>query len=81
VPGIGRAGLVLLVVLIAQMAVGEIQYRNALPWGLVLAHVLLAATIWTLTVAIVWALWRPPAPLVSDGLRRLGHGSVAGPRQ
>jgi heme a synthase len=53
----------LLVVLVAQMVVGEVQYRNALPWGLVLVHVALAATIWALTVAIAYALWRPPAPL------------------
>ena len=43
-----------------QMVVGEVQYRNALPWGLVLVHVLLAATVWTLTVALVYSLWRPP---------------------
>ena len=63
VPGLARLGLALLAVLLVQMAVGEIQYRNALPWGLVLVHVALAATIWALTVAIAYALWRPPAPL------------------
>lgn len=63
-PGVARLGLVLLATLLLQMAVGEIQYRNALPWGLVLVHVVLAAAIWMLTVAVVWALWRPPAPLV-----------------
>jgi cytochrome c oxidase assembly protein subunit 15 len=67
-PGIARAGAVLLGVLVVQMAVGEIQYRNALPWWLVVIHVSLAATIWTLTVAIAYALHRPPAPLVAiDG--------------
>ena len=64
VPGIARLGLVLLAVLLTQFVVGEVQYRNALPWGLVLAHVVLAAAIWTLTVALVHILWRPPAPLV-----------------
>jgi cytochrome c oxidase assembly protein subunit 15 len=68
VPGLARLGLALLAVLLVQMAVGEIQYRNALPWGLVLVHVLLAATIWTLTVGIAHALWRPPAPLLSPAL-------------
>jgi heme a synthase len=67
VPGITRLALVLLVVLLVQMAIGEIQYRNALPWGLVLVHVFLAAAIWSLTVAIAWTLWRPPAPLVAGG--------------
>ena len=37
---------------VAQAIVGEVQYRNALPWGLVLVHVVLAATIWTLFVAL-----------------------------
>lgn len=64
-PGVALLGATLLAVLLVQMAVGEIQYRNALPWGLVLVHVLLGATIWTLTVAIVHALWRPPLPLVA----------------
>ena len=45
------------------MVVGEVQYRSALPWGLVLVHVTLAAAIWALTVAVVYALWRPPLPL------------------
>jgi heme a synthase len=47
----------------AQAIVGEVQYRNALPWGLVLVHVFLAAAIWALAVALAYALWRPPAPL------------------
>jgi cytochrome c oxidase assembly protein subunit 15 len=49
--------------LVAQAIVGEVQYRNALPWGLVLVHVFLAAAIWGLGVALAYALWRPPAPL------------------
>lgn len=47
----------------AQAIVGEVQYRTALPWGLVLVHVFLAAAIWALGVALAYALWRPPAPL------------------
>jgi len=68
-PGIARAAAVLLGILIAQMAVGEIQYRNALPWWLVVIHVSLAATIWTLTVAIAYSLHRPAAPLVAPERR------------
>jgi heme a synthase len=71
-PGIARLALVLLGLLLVQMAVGEIQYRNALPWGLVLVHVFLAAAIWALTVGIVWCLWRPPAPLIARDPRRTG---------
>jgi cytochrome c oxidase assembly protein subunit 15 len=68
-PGIVRAGVVLLAVLLVQLAVGEIQYRNALPWWLVVIHVSLAATIWVLTVAIAYSLRRPPAPLVAAAHR------------
>lgn len=63
--GLLRLAGALLAVLVAQMIVGEVQYRNALPWGLVLVHVALAATIWALTVAVAYALWRPPAPLTA----------------
>jgi hypothetical protein len=51
------------------MILGEVQYRNALPWGLVLAHVFLAATIWTLAVALTYLLWRPPAALAAATAR------------
>lgn len=71
-PGVVKAGLALLLVLLAQMAVGEIQYRDALPWGLVLAHVALAATIWVLTVLVAYALWRPPAQLAAHAAQRPG---------
>jgi heme a synthase len=53
----------LLGLLLVQMAVGEIQWRNELPWGVVLVHVALAAAIWAWTVGLVAALWRPPATL------------------
>ena len=69
-PGVVRLALVLLAVLLAQMLVGEIQYRNALPWGLVLVHVTLAATIWALTVGVVYTLWRPPSGAGRPGRER-----------
>jgi heme a synthase len=51
---------VLLALLLVQMVVGEVQYRNELPWWLVLVHVSLAAGIWAATVALATLLWRPP---------------------
>ena len=42
-----------------QMAVGETQWRNHLPWWLVLIHVVLATGVWTGIVAIA-ALVRGP---------------------
>ena len=65
-----RLAAVLLAVLLVQMLVGEIQYRNALPWGLVLVHVTLGAAIWALTVGVAYVLWRPPAALVEPAAER-----------
>jgi cytochrome c oxidase assembly protein subunit 15 len=62
-PGVFRLWALLLGVLVAQAILGEVQYRNALPWGLVLAHVFLAASIWALAIALAFVLWRPPASL------------------
>ena len=65
-PGVLLVWAGLLAALGAQALVGEVQYRNALPWGLVLAHVVLAAAIWTLFVALSVVLSRPPAALVAS---------------
>jgi cytochrome c oxidase assembly protein subunit 15 len=53
-----RAGALVLTLLVAQMVVGEVQYRTALPWWLVLVHVTLAASVWGSAVALVALLWR-----------------------
>jgi cytochrome c oxidase assembly protein subunit 15 len=62
-PRLFTLGLVVLGALLAQMVIGEIQYRTHLPWPLVLAHVGFAAAVWALVVAFVTVLWRPPAGL------------------
>ena len=62
-PGIVRLWGLLLTALVAQGILGEVQYRNGLPWGIVLVHVFLAATIWALSLALAYVLWRPPTPL------------------
>jgi cytochrome c oxidase assembly protein subunit 15 len=56
-----RVALVLLGVVLAQMVVGEVQWRNSLPWWLVLVHVSLATAIWAVTVWLVALLRRPTA--------------------
>lgn len=68
-PGLVRLWGVLLAALVAQGILGEVQYRNALPWGLVLVHVFLAATIWALSLALAYVLWRPPARLARQEVR------------
>jgi len=62
-PGLFRVWGVLLAIVIAQAIVGEVQYRTALPWWLVLVHVALAASIWVVTISVAYLLWRPAAPL------------------
>lgn len=44
---------------IAQVVVGEVQWRNQLPWEVVLAHVTIAGVVWGIGVAIAWRLARP----------------------
>jgi cytochrome c oxidase assembly protein subunit 15 len=53
------AALAVLGLLAVEMIIGEVQYRTRLPWGLVLAHVTLAALLWAAGVAFVARLWRP----------------------
>lgn len=55
---------VLLALVLAQAIVGEFQWRNALPWWLVLVHVALAAGIWAVAVWLVALLRRPTAAAV-----------------
>jgi cytochrome c oxidase assembly protein subunit 15 len=54
-----RVALLVLGLLAAQMAVGEVQYRTHLPWWLVLVHVTLATTVWAALTAFMVRLWRP----------------------
>jgi heme a synthase len=60
-PRLFHAALGLLGLVLAQMSVGELQYRLELPWGIVAVHVALAAAVWAATVALVTVFWRPPA--------------------
>ena len=55
----GCAGL--LGLLVAQMAIGEAQYRTygTVPWGVVVVHVTLAAALLAWTIGLVARLWRP----------------------
>jgi hypothetical protein len=57
-----------LAVLIAQMAMGEVQYRTygTVPWGLVAVHVTLAAALFAVTVGLAARLWRPVAARVAN---------------
>jgi cytochrome c oxidase assembly protein subunit 15 len=58
-PRLFALGAVVFGLLLAQMGLGEIQWRTHLPWGLVLAHVFLATTVWVGTVALATLFFRP----------------------
>ena len=64
-PWLLRACAGLFVLLGVQMAIGETQYRNGLPWWLVLIHVTVAACVFAWTVGLVARLWRPVAPVAT----------------
>ncbi|HEX6789027.1 MAG TPA: COX15/CtaA family protein [Gaiellaceae bacterium] len=57
----GCAGL--LVILLAQMGLGELQYRTygTVPWWVVVLHVVVAAALFAWTVGLTARLWRPLA--------------------
>lgn len=63
-PALFRFGIAVLALLIAQMAVGEIQWRTELPWEVVLVHVVLAGAVWGGTVALAALFFRPPRSLL-----------------
>ena len=65
-PGLFKAAAVVLALLLAQMAVGELQWRTQLPWEIVLVHVALAGAVWAGIVALASLLLRPVAPLVRE---------------
>lgn len=52
--------------LVVQMGIGELQWQTHLPWGLVLVHVAVAATVWAGTVALALLFWRPLRPLAPN---------------
>jgi heme a synthase len=56
-------GAAVFTLLLLQMGLGELQWRTHLPWGLVLVHVFLAATVWIGTVALATLFWRPNVDL------------------
>ena len=63
-PALFKLGIGVLGLLLVQMAVGELQWRTKLPWGLVLGHVVLAAAVWAGTVALAALFFRPPRSLL-----------------
>jgi cytochrome c oxidase assembly protein subunit 15 len=65
-PRLFALAVVVLALLLVQMGIGELQWRTHLPWGIVLLHVVLAATLWAAVVGLATVFVRP--------LRSLGPG-------
>ena len=63
-PALFRFGVGVLVLLLIQMGIGELQWRAELPWEVVLVHVVLAAAVWSGTVALAALFFRPPRSMV-----------------
>jgi cytochrome c oxidase assembly protein subunit 15 len=62
-----RLALAALPLIALQIGVGEYQYRNGLPWEVVVVHVSVAALVWAVMVALCWGIMRPPRMPVADG--------------
>jgi len=67
-PWLVRGCAVLLAILLAQMGLGELQYRTygTVPWAVVMIHVVLAASLFAWTVGLVARLWRPVGARVAN---------------
>lgn len=65
-PSLFWKAVAVLVLLFVQMGIGELQWRTHLPWGVVLLHVVLAATVWAGTVAVATLINRPLRSVVSN---------------
>lgn len=61
-PRARRFAALTLTALAVQVAIGEYQYRNELPWQVVIAHVAVAGIVWALAIATTFTLARPPRP-------------------
>lgn len=57
-----RLAVVALPLVAIQVGLGEYQYRNGLPWQVVVFHVTTAGLLWLVIVAICWGVARPVAP-------------------
>jgi cytochrome c oxidase assembly protein subunit 15 len=58
-PRLFAFGIGVFALLLVQMGVGEVQWRTHLPWGVVLVHVILAATVWSAVIALATLFVRP----------------------
>jgi heme a synthase len=56
-----KLSLAVIVLTLCQLAVGEYQYRNGLPWGVIAVHVAIAGTLVIAVVTVASLVAYPPA--------------------
>lgn len=61
-----RLAVVALPLIALQITIGEYQYRNGLPWEVVVVHVSVAGLLWAVMVALCWGIMRPARAPVAD---------------
>lgn len=54
-----RPALILIPLLVAQVVIGEVQWRTELPWQVIVLHVTVAGLLWAVGTATAWRLARP----------------------
>jgi heme A synthase len=54
-----RLAVVAVPLIALQIGIGEYQYRNGLPWEVVVGHVSVAGLLWAVMVALCWGIMRP----------------------
>jgi len=80
-----RLSALALVLIAVQIGLGEYQWRNGLPWEVVVLHVTVAAALWSVTVAACAGVVRPAVAAeayrrrdaaVWQGTQRIASGSA-----
>jgi cytochrome c oxidase assembly protein subunit 15 len=71
-PALRDLGLLISLV-VMQVVLGEVQYRNGLPWGVVLAHVANAALLWLVASRVAIDAAFGPSPAAVDDVDAPPH--------
>lgn len=61
---------IFLPMLAIQVAIGEYQFRNGLPWQVVAVHVPVAGLVWSTGLILAWLVAAPPRPVSAQTARR-----------
>ncbi|MCB9011807.1 MAG: COX15/CtaA family protein [Actinobacteria bacterium] len=79
-PLVPRVAMIFAGLLAVQITLGELQYRNGLPWQVVAAHVSVAGLVWATGVATTWMIARPTRGLPHVDAASVRREAVSGRR-